>query len=373
MTRRKDGRWVKNVTINGKRIFFYSSAKTERQAEKDISQQMIAYNEADKKGKLFSVIADEWEENHFDTLEHYTARRYKTLLNHALDFFSNHYIKSITAEQIEQFLQFFANKKYSTKTIKDQFSIIKMIFRYAYINGYVSSDPTQYIKPPKGVASVHREAITEEQMKIVEKSTECTFGLLAYFLMYTGLRKGELLALQWKDIDFTKKEIYITKSVCHHDNKPHIKTPKTKSGTRTVMLLDCLSEKLKIIKDRNPEHYIFSESDTPLTNSQFQCRWEKYQKETGLDITAHQLRHTFATILFEADINVKDAQNIMGHSDISVTQNIYTHIRKQRMSDTASKLNNYGRCGKSCVNSIKTDLLCENYGRNNFYQGGFST
>lgn len=341
MKKRADGRYVKTVTINNKRVYFYSTAKSERLAHKDIAEQMIAYTEAEKKGKLFSTVADEWEENHFESLEHYTARRYKTLLNHALDFFENHYIKSISAEQVEQFLQYFANKKYSTKTIKDQFSVVKMVFRYAYINGYITSDPTQHIKTPKGIAAVHREAITEEQMKIVEASTECTFGLLAYFLMYTGLRKGEILALQWRDIDFVKKEIYITKSVCHHNNRPHIKSPKTQSGIRTVMLLDCLAEKLKTIKTKNPNSYIFSDSDTPLTNSQFQCRWEKYQKETELNITAHQLRHTFATILFEADINVKDAQNIMGHSDISVTQNIYTHIRKQRIKDTADKLNDF--------------------------------
>ena len=218
-----------------------------------------------------------------------------------------------------------------------------MVFRFAFINEYVDSDPTVRIKPPKGTASVKRDALTEDQMKIVEKSTDCTFGVLAYFLMYTGLRKGELLALQWKDIDFEKKEIHITKSVFHHNNIPHIKTPKTQAGMRTAILLDCLIDKLKTIKDRVPEHYLFS-GEKPLTNSQFQCRWEKYQKESGLNITAHQLRHTFATILFEANIDVKDAQSIMGHSDISVTQNIYTHIRSQRMKDTTNKLNNFISC-----------------------------
>jgi len=341
MKKRNDGRWVKNITINGKRVFFYSSAKTERQAEKDIAQQMIAYHEAEERGKTFSAVADEWEESHFETLEHYTARRYKTLLNHTLDYFADCYIKTISAEQIERFLQYFADKKYSTKTIKDQFSVVKMIFRFAFINGYITSDPTQYITPPKGVAAVPREPLTREQMKIVESSIECTFGLLVYFLMYTGLRRGEVIALQWKDIDFIEKEIYVKKSVCHHNNRPHIKSTKTQSGKRTVMLLDCLAEKLETIKTKNPNNYIFSDSDTPLTNSQFQCRWEKYQKETELNRTAHQLRHTFATILHEANINVKDAQNLLGHADISVTQNIYTHIRKQRIKDTTDKLNDF--------------------------------
>jgi len=341
MKRRPDGRWVKTVTINKKRVYFYSTEKTERLAEKDISRQMLAYSDADKKGKLFSQVAEEWEEEHFETLEHYTSRRYKTLLSHVSDFFEGYYIKNISAEEIERFLNTLVTKKYSTKTIKDQTSVLKMVFRYAFINEYITSNPTLYIKPPKGKASVKREAITEEEMKIVKKSTDCTFGLLAYFLMYTGLRKGEVLALQWKDIDFDKKEIHITKSVCHHNNVPHIKTPKTESGNRTIMLLDCLSDKLKEIEKQLPNDYIFSGSDTPLTNSQFQCRWEKYQKESGLKITAHQLRHTFATILFEANIDVKDAQNIMGHSDISVTQNIYTHIRSKRMQDTTNKLNNF--------------------------------
>jgi len=159
--------------------------------------------------------------------------------------------------------------------------------------------------------------------------------------MYTGLRKGEALALQWEDIDFTNRQISVTKSVCHHNNQPHIKATKTKSGMRTVVLLDRVAEALQKIQTSDKSIYIFSGTHTPLTNSQFQCRWEKYNQETGLSITAHQLRHTFATILFEAEINVKDAQNMMGHSDISVTQNIYTHIRKERTATSFTKLNSY--------------------------------
>ena len=78
-----------------------------------------------------------------------------------------------------------------------------------------------------------------------------------------------------------------------------------------------------------------------IKNSLFTRKWEKYKEESGLDITAHQLRHTFATILFEANINVKDAQTLMGHSDISVTQNIYTHIREKRLQETAKALNKH--------------------------------
>ena len=129
------------------------------------------------------------------------------------------------------------------------------------------------------------------------------------------------------------------KSVYHKSNVPHIKGTKTENGTRKVVLLDVLADKLPKGKDEN---FIFSIDGTkPLGYSAFQRRWDKYKKETGLDITAHQLRHTYATILFEAGIDVKDAQHLLGHSDISVTRNIYTHIRTNHFKETVEKLNTF--------------------------------
>ena len=78
-----------------------------------------------------------------------------------------------------------------------------------------------------------------------------------------------------------------------------------------------------------------------MGRSTFERHWRKYKEATGLNITAHQLRHTYATILFEAGIDVKDAQHLLGHSDISVTTNIYTHIRANHFEETVKKLNSY--------------------------------
>lgn len=339
MKKRKDGRYLKVVTINGKRLYFYSSENTEKKAEKDIQRQILEYSKKEERGKLFSEIADEWEENHYSKLEYNTIRRYKTLLSHAKDDFKDRYIKEIYPIDIERHIEYFAMKNYATKTIKDQLSVVRLVFKYAYLKGYISNDPTRYITPPKGKASTPREALTDNEIEIVKNSIHCTFGLFAYFLMYTGLRKGEALALQYKDIDFENKEIHITKSVYHVSNVPHIKSTKTENGIRTVVLLDLLDDKLSRGKSND---YIFSvDGSRPLAYSAFQRRWNKYCKETDLCITAHQLRHTYATILFEAGIDVKDTQHLMGHSDISVTRNIYTHIRSSRLKETAQKLNTY--------------------------------
>ena len=339
MKRRKDGRFQKVITINGKKHFFYSTAATSRAAEKDIANQLLAYKEAGEKGKLFTEVAEEWENKHLPKLEYNTSRRYKSLLKHATSHFKGTYIKKVKPSDIERYLGDFAAKNYTTKSIKDILSVVRLVFKYAYINEYVTSDPTQYIQPPKGKKSVQREALTDKEIDVVKKSINCTCGLLPYFLLYTGLRKGEALALQYKDINRKRKEISVTKSIYHDGNKPYIKDTKTASGNRTVILLDNVA---KVLPKGNKNGYIFSKTGKePMSNSWFQCQWAAYCKETGLNITAHQLRHTYATILFEANIDVKDAQNLMGHSDITTTRNIYTHIRENRLQSTAQQLNTF--------------------------------
>lgn len=337
MKKRPDGRYVKVKTINGNKIPFYSRAKSEKLAEKDIENQLLEYKQQEEKGKLYKEVAKEWEREHYKNIEHQTEARYKTLVSHSIDEFGEQYVKLIVAEDIDTFLKGFSTKGYSSKSIKDQYSVLKMILKHAHLKGYIQSLPA-FPKAPKGKNSVKREPLNDEQIKIVESSINCTFGFLAYFLLYTGLRKSEALAVQYQDIDLKNNIIHINKALYYKSNEPYIKTPKTEAGKRDVILLDCVADK---IQKGKKEDYIFNVNGELIKNSLFTRKWEKYKEETGLKITAHQLRHTFATILFEADINVKDAQSLMGHSDISVTQNIYTHIRQKRLESTAKTLNEH--------------------------------
>ena len=329
---------MRTFTINDKRISFYSSASTEKQAIKEIEKQMLEYQEKKEKGLTFEEVTEEWQEYHYKSVTYATAQRYDLYVNALIDYFGNRYIKNITAIEIEHFMNYMSVRGYSTKTIRDQLSVTKMIFKYAIIHQYIDNDVSAYISAAKGIPPKKREALTEEEVAKVNDSIDCTFGLLAYFLLYTGLRKGEALALQWKDIDFDNKLIHIYKSVYYEGNRPCIKSPKTQAGKRTVILLDCIMDKLS---RGSPNDYVFGCGSSPMRKTYFSRQWEKYKNECGLNITAHQLRHTYATMLFEANISQKDAQTLMGHSDIKVTQNIYTHIRNKRMPETAEKLNGY--------------------------------
>ena len=165
------------------------------------------------------------------------------------------------------------------------------------------------------------------------ESFKVSFGIFAYFLLYTGCRRGEALALRYEDIDYENKTILINKSLYWQGNKAEIKSTKTKAGTRSIILLDALAAKLP-----KGTGYVFG-GDAPLTNTAFRRRWDKYIKISGVTATCHQLRHLFATILYECGIDEKLAQELLGHSSITVTRNVYTHIRRQHLSAAAQMLN----------------------------------
>ena len=338
LTKRKDGRFMKTKTINGKKISFYSSEPTERKAERDIERQMLEYSHRESLGKKLSEVCDEWEDVHYKSIKAQTEQRYKSYVKRFSHFFDGEYIKKITASDIERFLQSMVLEGFSTKTIKDQASIVKQIIRYAIIKGYTKENPAQYITPPKGKAKVIREALTDDDVKKIKSDRFSDFGKIAYFLLYTGLRKGELLALTYGDIDYKNATISINKSVEHIGNKPRISTTKTQAGVRLVPLPDVLRPIVKQGKHKNTD-LIFSEDGELMHKSYFREHWIRHCKSIGIDATPHQLRHTYATMLFEWNISEKDAQSIMGHSDISITHNIYTHIRESRITNTINSIN----------------------------------
>ena len=159
---------------------------------------------------------------------------------------------------------------------------------------------------------------------------------MAYMALYTGLRRGELCALQWKDIDFEQKLIRVSKSIYWTDDHvPHVKEPKTSAGIREVPLMDSLAEILALRKGKAND-YIFG----PLKSYQIDKGFARFQKETGLGVTLHGLRHGFASILYRNNVDIKTAAYVLGHAQSSTTLEIYTHLMEQdKLRTVRSALN----------------------------------
>lgn len=352
MYRRPDGLYEKIITIDGKRVPF--RAKT----EKEVSKKIAEYKGRQETGRSFREIANDWYDDHFATIAYNTQKSYKPAYMRAVENFGDTPVKQIKPGDINSFLGKFARKGYAQKTVKNQLLVLNLIFNHAVIDGDLEINPADHITVPKNLPKGTRELPPDDTLELVKKSIDAPFGFLAYFLLYTGCRIGEALALQYGDIDREKKIIKISKSVYHQNNKPHIKTPKTAAGIREIILLDLLAQHLPYGKS---DEYLFpGEDGGPMTYSQTKHAWNAYCKSIGLfddkiivdkdghkhakiapHLTPHQLRHGFATILFEAGIDEKDAQELLGHSSISVTRDTYTHIRRMRKEQTAEKLNSY--------------------------------
>ena len=177
-------------------------------------------------------------------------------------------------------------------------------------------------------------------------------------MLYCGLRRGEVLALEWKDIDYDKKVVMVRKAVTLRNGRPYLKGPKSEAGIRDVPVPDFL---LDIFKSAPKPFSLFcpSVSGELMTDVAYSRAWDSYEhflnlKAGGRDasrshpkvvkidhITAHMLRHTYASLLYEAGVDVKSAQRFLGHSDIETTLEIYTHLTKQKEEEAVKNLNEH--------------------------------
>ena len=341
MTRRKDGRWQGRIKLpDGSIKYFYSTAKTEKEATKDINRQLLNYEQKQTIAKAFKQIAEKWVAEYRERISDITYNKNtRAAYERIVEYFSNNKdINLITAIDINLFLNKLILQNLYKKTIANHKCILNMIFTYAVIHGYTQNNPVRDIRLPANLPKKQRQLPSTEEIKEVEKHFT-GFDLLPYFLLNTGMRISEALAISDTDIDYDKKTITVNKHVIHDGNRPIFEEKtKTENSKRTVILLDRLAEKLP----KSKKGLLFGNEDgTPLTKRQLACRWKKYQQMYNINLTAHQLRHAYATMLFEAGIDVKDAQELMGHSDINLTRQIYTHIRNERKEETAKKLNEF--------------------------------
>lgn len=328
MKKRADGRYAKR--IDGK--WFYG--KTER----ELYKKLLEYTTEKEVGVKFEKVAIEWWEESYERFSPQTLRGYVPAYKRAVEMLADLRIPDVTPKDIQLIFKKMAAQGFSRKTISNQRIIYNQIFDYAVINGYISFNPCSSVKVLMGRKSeAIKPALDLDEKKILESDHPWQFPFMA---LLTGMRKQELLALQWKDIDFDENIISVTKAVEHIGKTPHIKSTKTEAGVRDVPMINRLRERLISIKG-NPNHYIFSDDGgkNPLSEHRFERLYKDYAKEVGITCSSRQLRHSFATVAVEEDIQAKDLQNALGHADITTTMNVYASARKKSIQKVADKLN----------------------------------
>lgn len=314
-----------------------------------------------KETMRFSELVDEYLLLYAKSkLKPITAYNYeKHIQHHFMDYFGHRKLKDITPAIISHF---FAEHKSFIKgeertlsygNAKKIYCILQSLFRFAVSQGYIKETPCKnIILPPKDVCqNDKRQYLTAEELpEFLELFKEYSpFNTMIQVLLFTGLRSGECLGLQWDDIDFENKKIYIKHTLSDVGGKHFLTTPKTKSSVRYQYMGKQLFRILKIHKleqkklqrklgDKflHPEMVFTPSTGNYKDRSSLYASFKHFLRGTEFEfMTLHKLRHTNATLLLNSGVDIKIVSEHLGHSDISITANTYTAVLDNSRANTS--------------------------------------
>lgn len=344
---RPDGLYETSRTINGKRIKFRG------RTVKEVDRKILEYNAEKKVGRKFPVVADAWERSYENEVAYGTWKTYVITIRRLQSHFTGP-IGQITPLDVKRYLNSFEQSGYSKGTVSRERVILKMIFDFAVLAGDIDVNPAAAVSISRHLPQGKRSALTEEQEILVERCRKGDWWLLGLMLLYTGCRRGELLALEWKDIDREAGVIHITKKLNYaFGPAPRLEHHlKSANGKRDIPLLQPLADALP----RNRIGKIFTNANGDyLSQSELETAWKAYCRDAGLvktvinkkgiaevkpAVTPHCFRHSFSTICYEAGIDPKAAAAFLGDTE-SIMRDVYTELRARHKDTSADKVNAY--------------------------------
>ena len=283
--------------------------------------------------------------------------------------------KKQVAEVCEADLQALINKLDGTSSsnIKKYYQAFFRVFEKARTNRLIFINPAEGLDLPEGTKGTHRALERWETDCILKNWNQHRCGLWAMLMLLCGLRRGEMMALRWENIDMEKKQLRVREVAVIASNKSKIEErAKSISGLRILPICGPLWEALNTVPPEKRTGLVcVSAKGEQISGSAFDRGWDgfnlamqrilngepvvqqgrretletkiaKAEKEGRqyiiFDTLAHDLRHTFATALYDADVPVKAAQYYLGHADVRMTLDLYTHLSQEREKTSRSQI-----------------------------------
>lgn len=358
IVKRSDGRWMGSVTVkrnnNGtlKRRCFYG--KTRKEVAEKMNSCIIQINNGTYIDESESPTLEEWLKTWLYTYKKNAVRattfeQYETVLRvHAIPALGNIRLSKLKAYEVQSLYNKMLENGLSPRRIQLLNVILHGALKQAIKCGLVSQNICEAVELPKAKRKEMRVLTREKQEKLIKVLEADRYGGAYIFSLFTGLRRGEVLALTWSDIDFNLKTIRVNKNLSRvknysgEDGKTRliISEPKTTKSNRTVPLIEYLIkvlEKQKEIQqeDRLSANGVYEENDIVFANDvggaiepgNFNRKFYKLVKGAGIShANPHCLRHSFATRGLELGIDIKTMQELLGHSSVALTGDIYTHV-----------------------------------------------
>lgn len=289
--------------------------------------------------------------------KHTTVEFYRSISRVSESYFKDRALQKITSRDIQMYLYYLKTDykshkgtKLSPKSIRHQYSFLHSLFSFALKQEFITVNPMLNVDCPK-LPKKKVDALTEEQAEqFFSAIQKCPldFRCMLYLMVTTGVRRGELLGLQWQDIDFDSLTIDIKRNVTYTSAKGTIvDTPKTECSIRTIPLISSVANLLKEYQEEmfisfKAKDFVFPSEkgkSIPRDPNSVTSKVKNFMKANDLpDLSPHDLRHSCATLLLNSGADIKSVQNILGHTDASTTLNFYVRSDLQNMKKATNKL-----------------------------------
>lgn len=402
-TRRKDGlyqvelRYKDSAGVARKKSFYGKTQAEANAKKKAFERDLEAGLRPDASKTTLKAYADSWlEKQQAKYKNKATSREYKKCVREIARLYETVKpetpLRAIGKTDLQLVLDRMAGRDGglpSASAAKKTRQVLRNLFEDALDDGYILRDPAKKLELPDAEAGTHEEVQPELRQLIADTWQGNRFGPLAMLMLFAGLRRGEAAALTYADVDREKNLLHIRSAFAYDSNQPIGKAPKSAAGVRDIPIPPQL---LPIFEEGGEGPVVRSSAGKPLSESALSKGWDSYLYYLGVQrcgvnrrwvdhynekaaqaqpdlygpdhpkyvwedvaIRMHDLRHTYATMLYDAGVDVKRAQYLLGHADVETTMKIYVHlskIREQRSNDAMAAYFAQGECFASVGKTV---------------------
>ena len=362
--KRRNGGISYEITVEGERDLFtgkrnrvYKTVKGSRKEANAVMRQMMVDMDRGiairKLPKKISEWLDEWLELYLPNIEETTRIGYKTKINNYIKpALGDIYLQALRPQHVQKMVNDMIARGLSPKNIRDTYNNINAAMKKAVILRMIPFNPCEGVELPK--LKRYRAKVYDIEMihHLLDVASGTDMYLPILLCVTVGLRRGELLALRWDNIDLKNGILQVRSNMVRGEKDFVIKSPKTEAGIRDIRLGDEViavlrKERSRYLNDlfvqgtgfQNLNFVIRQTDGSPIRPDSMSQKWRRFLEDNRLpSIRFHDLRHSNATALIQAGVNPRVVQQRLGHSDVNITLNTYTHVLPEMDMEAAAKL-----------------------------------
>lgn len=363
--KRKDGRWegryIKQYDVSGKPHYGYVYTRTYSEVKQKLAERRCqpptTGDTLNKVGVKYDELLSAWLQSSRTSIKESTYVKYLQIVDsHIRPVLGQYIVSQISTQLIEGFIrQKLVEGRLdecgglSAKTVSDMLTIIKATMEYAKDNGIIVTCNLHKVSIRK--SDVEMRVLTQQEQKSLVQvllTNIDRYKLGVMLSLYTGIRIGELCALQWENVDLRTATLKVRKTMQRIQDKSIgaatktkivITEPKSKCSVRDIPLPGFIVEIARQF-EVTPKAYILSgECGRYVEPRTMQNKFKRYVKDGGIaDANFHATRHTFATRCVEAGFDIKTLSEILGHANVNITLSRYVHSSFDLKCSNMSKL-----------------------------------